>query len=444
MDDGERTGSGRAPFKNWSIWRLPRPALAYVLTIEALALAAVAVAITFATPASWGPLGLIAAGAMLHLHGSQAIERIRRDHSHLPHVDLCSVWILAGALVLPASAEVALVALIYLHRWLLVGRYDASRPPHRALFTTAMMTLAALGAGTIADVTGLRDHLIAGDTGWTDLAALIAVLAVQWSVNSFVVGGILLLTAKIRRKREVLGSAADNLLEFGQLVLGVFVALAAVRWPELMLLMVVPLYLVHQSVLLHQYRLAARTDSRTGLLNVEAWRTQAEAALLRARKERSPVAVMMLDLDYFKSINDSHGHAAGDTVLESVAGVLASCVRHSDAVGRMGGEEFAVLQAGVEPADALAVAERIRHSVGKLTIRDRAGAPVPVSVTIGVATWPECGETTIDGLLHTADMALYRGKHAGRNRVTAADETASVPASRRHRSAHPRSRKPAG
>src|SRR5207248_2917933 len=106
----------------WALWRLPRTALVYVLTIEVLAFTAVLIAPRELDGGRWAPAGLLAACAMLHVHASKAIERVRRDHSHLPHVDLCSVWILAGALVLPAAAEIALVVLIYLHRWLVVGR----------------------------------------------------------------------------------------------------------------------------------------------------------------------------------------------------------------------------------------------------------------------------------------------------------------------------------
>lgn len=354
---------------------------------------------------------------MLHLHASHAIERVRRDHSHLPHVDLCSVWILAGALVLPALAEVCLVVLIYLHRWLVVGRLDGSRPPYRAVFTVAMMQLAALSAAAVAHITGLHAHLVAGTPGWVDLAALIAVIAVHWTVNSLVVAGVLVITLDLPRRRDAFGSTADNLLEVGQLVLGAFVAFALLWWPPVALLMVVPLHLVHQSVLLHQLKLAARTDHRTGLLHAVAWQEQAELELRRARQEGTPLALLLMDLDLFKQVNDNHGHLVGDDVLNRFAALLTATVRSGDAIGRYGGEEFAVLQPGVSPADALAVAERIRQLVLDLDIRDDAGTRVTLSVTIGVATWPDTGETSIEGLLRAADAALYAGKAAGRNCV---------------------------
>ncbi|MEC3980846.1 GGDEF domain-containing protein [Amycolatopsis sp. H20-H5] len=384
MDGGDRARPRWLPW-TWSLWHLPTRPLIYVLSIETAALAAVLLLAGPAPAASWATAGLLAACAVLHLHASHAIERIRRDRSRLPHVDLCSVWTIAGALVLPALAEVALILVIYAHRWLLVGRFDQQRPPYRAVFTVAMMTLAALAASTVTTSTGLRDHLLTAQLGWGDVAALVAAIAGHWLVNSAIVAGILLLTADLTRRRDALGSTADNLLEVAQLVLGGFVAFAAAAWPEVTLLMVVPLHLVHQSVLLHQYKLAARTDSRTGLLNAVAWQDTAHAALQRARHGRTPVSVMLLDLDFFKRINDTHGHQVGDDVLTRVATVLTDTVRRGDAIGRYGGEEFAVLQPGVGRADAAGIAERIRAGIADLDIRDDRDQPVRLTATIGVA-----------------------------------------------------------
>lgn len=413
------TAGGARPGR-WALWRLPRRALGYVLGVELAAAVTVFFAVTTSRPGGWASAGLLAACAVLHLHASHAIERIRRDHSRNPHVDLCSVWTLAGALVLPATAEVALVCLVYLHRWLVVGRFDVSRPPHRAVFTATMMLLAALAANAVARTTGLHDHLVAGTLGWLDAAALLATLATHWAVNSGVVAGILLLTANLPRKRDVFGSRSDNLLEAGQLVLGAFAGFTVLWWAPVTLLMIVPLYLVHQSVLLHQLKLAARTDHRTGLLHAVAWQDQAAQELARACQDRAPLSLLLLDLDLFKRVNDRHGHLVGDDVLIRVAALLTATVRRGDAIGRYGGEEFAILQPGISRTEAVAVAERIRRLVGELDVRDDDGTRVLLSITIGVASWPETGETTIEGLLRAADAALYAGKAAGRNRVCTA------------------------
>jgi diguanylate cyclase (GGDEF)-like protein len=410
----------------WRLWSLPGRALAYVLAVDLLAAAAVVLASILlpGTAGQWRTAGWLAVCALVHLHASQAIERIRRDHSHSPYVDLCSVWIFAGALVLPPLPELALIALIYADRWVMVNRFDAHRPPHRTVFTGSTLALSALAAMAVIHVTGLSGQLTAIGSGvrpgWPAMVAVALAISTQWTVNSSLVGGIILLTARLRKAREALGSGADNLLEFSQLILGTFVALALLWWPVAAALMVIPTLALHQCVLLHQLRLAARTDHRTGLLHAVAWQEQARVELDRVRQEGGRLAVLMIDLDWFKRINDTHGHLVGDDILLKVAGVLSKSVRRGDAVGRYGGEEFAILLPGVDEREAHTVAERIRSRIRALEVTDHGGQPVLLTATIGGAVWPDVDESSIEGLLRAADAALYAGKAAGRNRVALA------------------------
>ena len=135
----------------------------------------------------------------------------------------------------------------------------------------------------------------------------------------------------------------------------------------------------------------------------------------------------MIDLDYFKLINDEHGHLAGDTVLRAVAATIKSAVRDYDSVGRFGGEEFVVLLPDIGPAAVLAVAERIRSAIETLKVEYEDGSRVRVignlSASIGVATYPD-GGTAVERLLQAADKALYRAKDAGRNQVVDGTATA--------------------
>lgn len=397
----------------------------YVLSVDLLAVVALAAATAWPVPAgSWTTFAVLAGCAALHLHCSRWIERIRRDHSHLPHVDLCSIWILAGALVLPPALAVALVVLMYAHRWWVVGRWDASRPPHRNVFTTSMMVLATLAASAVAGVTGLRDHLAAGRPGGAlDLVGLVGAGAAQWLVNTALVAAVILLTVRPRSVKDALGSAADNLLEAGQLALGGFVALAVAWWPGLALPMVVAAVALHRTVLIHQLELAARTDAKTGLLNAEAWHLQATLELRRTRQQPpgARVGLFMIDVDHFKDINDTHGHQTGDLVLRRIAAALAGAVRRGDAVGRFGGEEFAVLLPGVEHDEAVAIAERMRAEVHGVLVDDGHGGTVGgLTVSIGIALWPEVAEDTLEGLLAAADSALYDAKRLGRDQVQSA------------------------
>jgi diguanylate cyclase (GGDEF)-like protein len=417
----------------WPVWSLPRGALAYVLAVEVTALALV-------TAFAVGPISgtdllrgaVLAVAAIAHLQISRLTERVRRDHSGTPHVDLGSVWTLPGALLLPPVLEAALIALICTHRWWLVGRHDASRPLFKQLFTAAMMLLSCYAAAGVAHLPGFR----LGGSQWVDLAVLVVATLAQFTVNSLLVAGVLGLSTRVRGWRELAGSAGDNLLELAALLLGGCVALLMLTGPALAIVMIVPAVALHRSVLVHQLQLAARTDPKTGLLNASAWHTQAELQLLRTQQQRAgaTLGVLMIDLDLFKRVNDTHGHLAGDAVLRAVAHLLGESVRRGDQVGRFGGEEFAVLLAQVTTiADAHAVAERIRARVAALAVD--VGTEVPItglSVSIGVALYPAVDEDSLDGLLAAADAALYNAKRAGRDRVEVAEASPTnvIPAPR--------------
>ncbi|MBB5954073.1 diguanylate cyclase (GGDEF)-like protein [Saccharothrix tamanrassetensis] len=396
-----------------------------MLSVDLLAVVAIAASTAWPVPShAWATFAVLAGCAALHLHCSRWIERIRRDHSHLPHVDLCSIWIVAGAIVLPPALAVALVVLMYAHRWWVVGRWDASRPPHRNIFTTSMMVLATLAASTVAGVTGLRDHLSGHrPEGLLDLVGLLGAGTAQWLVNTALVATVILLTVRPRSVKDAIGSSSDNLLEAGQLAMGSFVALAVAWWPGFAVPMVVAAVALHRTVLIHQLELAARTDAKTGLLNAEAWHLQARLELDRTRRQPpgATVGLFMIDVDHFKDINDTHGHQIGDAVLRRIAAALAGVVRRGDAVGRFGGEEFAVLLPSTKREEALTIAERMRRQVHQVVADDGDGGTVDgLTVSIGIAVWPDVAEDTLEGLLAAADAALYEAKRQGRDQVQVA------------------------
>ncbi|WP_233223806.1 diguanylate cyclase [Amycolatopsis sp. CA-128772] len=418
MSGNAVTGGERSP-SGWKLWSLPGRVRFLVLGVDLVAFGLLVLSARAApTSAEWVTAGWLAAAALPHLHASHLIEQRRRDRSGTPYVDLCSVWIFAGAIALPLVLELALVAVIYGHRWVLVNRFDAVRPPHRTVFTAATLALAAAAAAGVLRLTGVHEHLAGGARpGWADLAAVIAAAGVQWVVNTALVGTVIAWTVPVEHPRRLLGSASDNLLEVSQLALGVFVAFALLWWPPAALLMIIPTFALHQCVQLDQLKLAARTDQRTGLLNAIAWHEQAEHALGRTRGR---TGVLMIDLDWFKRINDTHGHPVGDGVLAEVATVLTRTVRRGDTVGRYGGEEFAVLLPDVDEAELRAIAERIRVRIRALRITTPAGEPVTLSATIGAALHPVVPEAGLDEVIRAADDALYAGKKAGRDRVAVA------------------------
>jgi len=164
-----------------------------------------------------------------------------------------------------------------------------------------------------------------------------------------------------------------------------------------------------------RHKTAALVDPLTGIANRRAFLQDGETELKRQVANPRPIAVMLLDLDNFKSINDRFGHAVGDRVLKIFAEVTSGCLRHIDLFGRLGGEEFAAVLRDTSHERALAVAEQIRVGFAEAT-RDVDGAPVVATVSIGIVISHDA-VLDLPALLAQADHALYRAKDCGRNRV---------------------------
>ncbi|OGO59435.1 MAG: hypothetical protein A2V85_08990 [Chloroflexi bacterium RBG_16_72_14] len=160
----------------------------------------------------------------------------------------------------------------------------------------------------------------------------------------------------------------------------------------------------------------ATTDALTGLPN-RRYFDEYLGLLARRRRAEDRVGVLMIDIDRFKKLNDTFGHAVGDHVLRDVAQAIARAVREDDVPARFGGEEFAVLLKNPSPEIALEVGERVRRAVGSLDLRKLGVPGVSVSVGVAVAQSPE---VALDIVIDEADRALYRAKRAGRDRVVAA------------------------
>lgn len=167
-------------------------------------------------------------------------------------------------------------------------------------------------------------------------------------------------------------------------------------------------------------RLAATVDSLTGIANRAAFVEAATRIIDRCRIDGAPVSVIMFDLDKFKSINDEHGHAAGDAVIRRFCDVTTAALRPKDAFGRLGGEEFAVVSSSSSIEPAVVRADRIRSAFEEACriVEDQAvNATVSAGVSVSVN-----GDMAIGALLKLSDQALYAAKAAGRNRVKRADE----------------------
>ena len=182
------------------------------------------------------------------------------------------------------------------------------------------------------------------------------------------------------------------------------------------------LYMANQRAQQQLITLATR-DSLTGVYNRRAFLDAAALELERSRRYGSALAVVQIDLDQFKRVNDRFGHQAGDRVLVDFATRVTGLLRSSDVFGRMGGEEFTLLLPQTAAAEALQVAERIRMALVEADITPTYTA------SLGVAT-TQCGAPSLEGLMAVADAALYRAKENGRNRVELSEADESVPPSK--------------
>jgi diguanylate cyclase (GGDEF)-like protein len=158
----------------------------------------------------------------------------------------------------------------------------------------------------------------------------------------------------------------------------------------------------------------ARTDPVTGLANRSGFNQRSAAAFSRARRQERHLAVTYLDPDGFKAVNDSYGHSAGDALLRVVGTRLSSVVRGYDAVARLAGDEFALLLEDIaDDSDPAEFADRVINALAQPMLVN--GATQTLTASMGVARYPEAGETG-EALLHAADLAMYAAKRGGRNR----------------------------
>lgn len=169
---------------------------------------------------------------------------------------------------------------------------------------------------------------------------------------------------------------------------------------------------------IHNY---AYEDALSGLLNRRAWFDRAETYYALAKRQQSPFAILMLDFDYFKAINDQYGHAAGDKVIMTFGEICRTMTRKSDICSRFGGEEFALLLPDTTPEHARQFAERLHEKIRKTRI-PYEGKTIQFTISIGIDFFDPVNKRKVELMLSRADKALYHAKQNGKNQTVCSEE----------------------
>jgi diguanylate cyclase (GGDEF)-like protein len=422
----QRSGHSRRP-REWLLWQRPKRFIAFLLVGEAIAITVLITATAYSPRPDLTDVVrflILAAGATIHIQLTRRQEARRRNRGlRGVLIDLTAVWIFPAALVLPIPLIIALVALVRAQRW-----FSARRPAHNFLFSSISHALAASTAHLAYTALGPRDWgLLDGWQFVVEFGLIVVAALVYEAVQIVYVGSIIALNSARPTMQSSLGTKADNVLEAVTIGLGAVTAILLVIMPPTVAIMAVVTVVFNRLAELDQLQSDVRTDPKTGLLNMRGWTESAQRTFRRAVRSEAGLAVLMIDFDHFKEINDTYGHPAGDDVLRRVAELLTEVTRPGDVVGRFGGEEFLVLVSDVDALQAYHTAERIRHRVSTAAISTRGKRGEPVTITdrttsIGVAVYPQHGRS-IDELLHAADAAVYLAKEQGRDQVRLAGET---------------------
>ena len=406
--------------REWTWWQLPPVLRCYVaaLPVGTLALIGIAASLT-----NWRVSDVVTFVILL-LCGMVSVAltpRIMYTTGGATR-DFSTVWVIPIAILLPpvyaAIAPIPILATLYfcVHRGV----------PHRTVFTAASISIPY---AAVSAIFRWFPHSIAGahpGTGWHALTWALSVAVCEIiagrAQHFFIVGAVKLSDSTVRlRDMDLSVQALEG--DFLKVDLGVLITLAVALTPAMVIVAVPTVFLVRR-FLEHPILMAqSRVDSKTSLLNVSTWEKEAEAELSRAVRTRNPIALLLVDIDHFKTVNDTYGHLVGDKVLKAVAAGLTTQSRDYDRAGRFGGEEFVLLLAQTTETDACKIAERLRAHVEALAVRvdERADSPlVNVTISIGVTAIARGEKHELTDLLAAADSALYHAKQAGRNRVAVA------------------------
>ena len=404
--------------RRWAVFELPRAGMLFLLTVEVVTLLAVLAVWTHAS-ADATPLARLGTLLALSLVYAEVTDRVERLWVWL-HADQgawvgqTSILLFVGVLALPTWAALAQAVIAYAHIGLRNKRH-ATAPAHRWVWSATTVVL-----GTLAS--SYAFHWFGGNAeqvGVLDLLAILGAAALYSGVNLAVLIVGMYLALRPPSVRELLPDRNQVSYEAAKLLLGVVGCVLLVHAVFLFPAVMVFGAMLHRSTLVGELRAVASTDVKTGLLTFRAWSEQAEGSLARCERTGQPASLVLLDLDHFKRLNDTHGHSAGDRALARIGAILIDEIRTRDCVGRYGGEEFVVFLPGTTEAQAVEIAQRLRERIASNT------TSAAVTASLGVAAIGP-NRVTLGQLIDAADAAMYEAKERGRNTVCTASTTSAA------------------
>lgn len=410
----------------WPVWENPRWLVAFIVAVVAV----YALAVGFTVHAASLPAHAVLVLVFLLLCIAATVELTKRAGENAGLIrDVYAVWELPIALLLPPVYAL----LVPVFRFTLVQWRIRRVPLHRRVFSVAIVGL-SLGSASLAfhGFTGTRfeSAVSPGPHASAWILAVAAAALVQWAVNTALLLPAIKGSDPTISVREMVLAPERVRNDVAELCVAVLVTFGITSTP-LTIFFALPFVTLLQRSLRHAQLLnASRIDSKTGLLNAGTWEREAASEVARAVRTRTPQALMLIDIDHFKAVNDVHGHLAGDKALRAISRTFKIFLRDYDLAGRFGGEEFALLLPHTGAADAQRIAERMRAHIAEMPIAagdDPEAEPIRVKVSIGVAalgmTWDRTTGSQIADLLAAADTALYRAKGGGRDRVCMVTDT---------------------
>lgn len=418
-----------AACRAWPLWELPPWLAAFIVVLTAgyaLAIAAAAHAVTFSGSA------LLLLGALL-VCTTATVELTKRAGENAGLIrDIYAVWELPLAVLLPP----VYVLCVPIFRFSLIQLRVRRTPLHKRVFSAATVGLSYGAASVVFHLltgTGLNvaSSPLPHPSLW--MLAVAAAAIAQWVTNTAMIMVAVKGSDPAVRIRDLLLARENVHNDIAEQCVAVLCTFGIAISPLTILFALPFVTLLQRSVRHAQLVNASRVDAKTGLLNAGTWEREAASEVARAVRTRTPLALVLIDIDHFKLVNDLHGHLVGDRALRAIAHTFQIFLRGYDLAGRFGGEEFALLLPQTSATDARAIAERVRKHIAAMPISvddDPASEPLQVTVSIGVAalgvSWERTTGSQLTDLLAGADGALYRAKHAGRNQVWMVTDTATV------------------